>query len=146
MCVFLIFPFLGKPFQPKFIKGLQDTKVIVGEPLRLEAYVSSFPPPEIKWFKDGLPIRPQKGVSFENHPDGHIVLTIDYVEPENPGVYTLVASNKLGESTTAAQIFLEERPRKPEFILQLKPVTVVEGFPVLLEVRATGCPTPEVKW
>lgn len=135
-----------KPFKPKFNKGLQDTKVIVGEPLCLEAWVSSFPPPEIKWFKDGLPIRPQKGISFENHPNGHIVLTIDYVDPDHPGVYTLVASNKLGESTTAAQIFLEERPRKPEFIIQLKSVTAVEGFPVLLEVRATGCPSPEVHW
>lgn len=138
--------FSGKPQKPKFLKGLQDTKVIVGEPLRLEAQVSSYPFPDIKWYKDGIPIRPQTGTSFENHPDGKIVLTIDSVDPKNPGVYTLVASNRLGESTTAAQIFLEERPRKPEFIIPLKPQEAVEGYPVLLEVRATGCPTPEMQW
>lgn len=132
--------------KPTFMKGIEDTKVIVGEPLRLEAIVSAYPPPDVKWFKDGLPIRPQQGVCFETHPDGRVALTIDYVEPNNPGAYTLVVSNRMGEATSAAQVDLEERPRKPEFIVQLKPMTVVEGFPAIFEVRATGCPMPEIKW
>lgn len=135
-----------KPMKPKFVKGIEDTKVVVGEPLRLEAEINAYPPPEVKWFKDGLPIRPQHGIGFETHPDGRVALNIDFVEPEHPGVYTLVVSNRMGEATCNAQVDLEERPRKPEFIVQLKPMTVVEGFPAIFEVRATGCPTPEIMW
>lgn len=132
--------------KPKFLKGIEDTRVVVGEPLRLEAKIDAYPPPEVKWFKDGIPIRSAPGVCMENHPDGRVALTINHIDPENPGVYTLMVTNRMGEATCNAQVDLEERPRKPEFIVQLKPMTVVEGFPAIFEVRATGCPTPEIMW
>lgn len=135
-----------RPFKPTFTQGLKDTRAVVGESMRLEAHVAAYPPAELRWYKDGLAMRAQSGYLFETPPDGRAAMWVENVEPEDPGVYTLVATNTLGEATTAARVFLEERPRRPEFIIQLRPVTAVEGFPVLLEVRATGCPTPDLHW
>lgn len=35
--------------KPTFLKQLEDTKAVVGQPLKLEAQVIAFPAPEIKW-------------------------------------------------------------------------------------------------
>lgn len=34
---------------PEFTKGLEDVKVQAGQPLKLEALVTAFPVPEVKW-------------------------------------------------------------------------------------------------
>lgn len=57
--------------------------------MRLEAKVEAYPPPEIKWFKDGVPVRPSSNVHFENHPDGRVALVVDIMKPENAGHYEL---------------------------------------------------------
>lgn len=36
--------------KPAFVKPLEDTKAVVGQPLKLEAQVMAFPAPEIKWW------------------------------------------------------------------------------------------------
>lgn len=59
---------------PKFIKPLNDLKVVIGQPLNLEAQITGFPSPEIHWFKDGVPIRPSTAVNFINKPEGIIGL------------------------------------------------------------------------
>lgn len=57
----------------------------------------AFPAPEVKWFKDGQPIRPSQAVNFINQPGGVIGLSIDSCKPEDAGVYSLTVTNKLGE-------------------------------------------------
>lgn len=56
------------------MKPLQPLTVIVGEPLKIEAQVNGFPAPEIKWFKDGVPLRPTPTLNFINNPNGLIGL------------------------------------------------------------------------
>ncbi|CAH1108368.1 unnamed protein product [Psylliodes chrysocephalus] len=135
-----------KPKRPTFLKCFKDTKVPLGESLRLDAKVEAFPPPEIKWLKDGIPLRASSNIHFENHPDGRIALVIDMMKPENAGNYQLLVTNKLGEAIGEAKVEVEKRPVKPEFIKKLSPQTVVEGFPVKLEVKADGFPTPKITW
>ncbi|KAF5286087.1 hypothetical protein FQA39_LY16433 [Lamprigera yunnana] len=135
-----------KPQRPKFSKCFKDEKLITGQPLRLEAKVIAYPPPEIKWLKDGALIRPSSNIHTEQRPDGSVALTIDSIKPENAGSYSLLATNRLGESENTAQIDVEKKPSKPEFILSMKPMTVVEGFPVKFEVQAKGQPAPKIKW
>lgn len=47
---------------------------MIGQPVSLEAQIVGFPSPEIKWFKDGVPLRPSQAVSFINKPGGLIGL------------------------------------------------------------------------
>nr|CAD7588173.1 unnamed protein product [Timema genevievae] len=132
--------------KPSFSKPLEDAKAVVGQPLKLEAQVMAFPAPEIKWFKDGHPIRPSQAVNFVNQPGGVIGLLIDSVRPEDAGKYSLTVSNKLGDITGSANVEVEAREKKPVFQCQLQPLTVVEGFPAKLEVKAVGHPPPVLKW
>ncbi|KAG5881050.1 hypothetical protein JTB14_033964 [Gonioctena quinquepunctata] len=135
-----------KPKRPKFLKCFKDVKIPLGESLRLEAKVEAFPPPEIKWIKDGVPVRASSNIHFENHPDGRVALVVDLMKPEAAGNYQLLVTNKLGEATGDAKVKVEKIPTKPEFIQRLQPQTVVEGFPVKFEVKAEGFPAPKITW
>ncbi|XP_046622197.1 obscurin isoform X6 [Neodiprion virginianus] len=135
-----------EPKKPSFVKGLEDAKAIVGQPLKLEAQVVAFPNPQIQWCKDGVPIRQTKEVNFSNDPNGLIGLSIDKVRPEDAGTYSLVVINKLGDITGVAKVEVEEKERKPAFLTTLQPLTVVEGFPAKLEVKTIGKPPAQLKW
>ncbi|XP_011878155.1 PREDICTED: muscle M-line assembly protein unc-89 isoform X5 [Vollenhovia emeryi] len=132
--------------RPSFTKPLEDTKAVVGQPLKLEAQVLAFPNPQVQWFKDGIPLRHTKEMNFVNEPNGLIGLKMDYVRPEDAGTYSVIVSNALGDITGTAKVQVEEREKRPEFVASLQPQTVVEGFPVKMEVKTIGKPTPELKW
>ncbi|XP_022117643.2 obscurin isoform X5 [Pieris rapae] len=134
------------PRKPSFSQELEDAKVMVGQPVKLEARVMAFPAPEVKWFKDGLPIRPSQAVNFINQPGGIIGLAIDSCKPEDAGVYSLTLSNKLGEAASKASVEVAQKERKPAFIAELMPSKVIEGFPVKMEVKVLGHPQPIIKW
>uniref|UniRef100_A0A2A4JMB9 Hemolin n=1 Tax=Heliothis virescens TaxID=7102 RepID=A0A2A4JMB9_HELVI len=134
------------PRKPSFSQELEDTKAVVGQPLKLEARVMAFPAPEIKWFKDGLPVRPSQAINFINQPGGLIGLSIDSCKPEDAGVYSLTVTNKLGEVESKAKVEVGQKERKPAFIAELQPTKVIEGFPVKLEVKILGHPPPTLKW
>ncbi|XP_024939523.1 obscurin isoform X4 [Cephus cinctus] len=143
LCAVAVTP---EPRRPSFSKSLEDAKAVVGQPLKLEAQVVAFPNPQIQWFKDGVPIRPTKEINFVNEPNGLIGLSIDKVRPEDAGTYSLVVSNKLGQTTGKAKVEVEEKERRPAFLTTLQPLTVVEGFPAKMEVKTIGKPTPAIKW
>ncbi|XP_026319349.1 obscurin isoform X2 [Hyposmocoma kahamanoa] len=134
------------PRKPSFTQELEDVVAAVGQPLKLEAKVMAFPAPEIKWFKDGLPIRPSQAINFINQPGGIIGLSIDSVKPEDAGVYSLTVTNKLGDVASKAKVEVTQKERKPAFIAELMPTKVIEGFPVRLEVKVLGHPPPTIKW
>ncbi|XP_045464007.1 obscurin isoform X4 [Harmonia axyridis] len=134
------------PKRPKFKKVFKDVDLATGETLRLEAQVIAYPPPEIKWMKDGLPIRGSSEVLIEKHPDGRTVLIVDCAKPDNAGTYQILVSNRLGEATAEGKVTVEKRPVKPEFSKKLQSQTVVEGFPVKFEVKADGYPEPRISW
>ncbi|CAH0545687.1 unnamed protein product [Brassicogethes aeneus] len=135
-----------KPRRPKFLKVFKDVKVPLGEELRLEAKIEAYPPPEVKWIKDGLPVRASSNIHMEKHPDGIIALVVDCMRPENAGKYQVIISNRLGDCTGDAKVDIEKKPSKPEFTTKLIPQTVVEGFPVRFEVKAEGLPAPKISW
>lgn len=51
--------------------------MVIGQPISLEAQIVGFPSPEVKWFKDGAPLRPSKTFNFINQPNGVIGLKYD---------------------------------------------------------------------
>lgn len=65
---------IAEPMKPAFIKPLNDLKVVIGQPINLEAQISAFPSPEVKWFKDGTQLRPSQAFNFVNQPNGVIGL------------------------------------------------------------------------
>ncbi|XP_023945008.2 obscurin isoform X6 [Bicyclus anynana] len=134
------------PRKPSFSEELENVKVVVGQPVKLQARVMAFPAPEVKWFKDGVPIRPSQAVNFINQPGGIVGLSIDSCRPEDAGSYSLTVTNKLGDVASKANVEVGQKERKPAFIAELQPTKVIEGFPVKLEVKVIGHPQPTIKW
>lgn len=54
--------------------------------------------------------------------------------------------NRLGELNGLAKITVEPKEKRPAFVADLQDTQVVEGFPIKLEVKLIGYPTPELKW
>lgn len=138
--------FTAEPIIPAFIKPLESQKVTVGEPLKLEAKVTGFPVPEVHWFKDGAPLYSSPSVNLYNKPEGLVGFTIDEVQPENAGVYTMTIMNPFGDIAGEAKIEVVPKAQSPEFVAGLDKMEVVEGFPLKMQVQIVGYPPPDIKW
>ncbi|XP_034109415.1 obscurin isoform X3 [Drosophila albomicans] len=132
--------------QPKFLKPIESQSVIAGEPLKLSAQVIGFPAPEIKWYKDGVLLRPSSAINFINNPNGQIGLSIDTVDGNDAGLYKCKIVNKEGEEEGAAEVKVVAREAKPSFIAELQDASSVEGFPVKMDIKVVGYPKPKLQW
>ncbi|XP_070134157.1 obscurin isoform X1 [Drosophila bipectinata] len=132
--------------QPKFIKPIASQKVVVGEPLKLEAQVTGFPAPEVKWYKDGMQLRPTPEINFINNPNGQIGLSIDSAQPQDAGLYKCVIANKGGEVEGASKVEIVPKESKPAFVAELQDSSSIEGFPVKMDVKVVGFPKPKLQW
>ncbi|XP_011291978.1 obscurin isoform X5 [Musca domestica] len=143
LCAVAVSP---KPLTPSFVKPIEDQKITVGEPLKLEATVVGFPAPEIKWYKDEVLLRPSQAINFINNPNGQIGISIDATTPQDAGIYKCVISNKEGEIKGVAKVQVLPKETKPEFVAELTDARSIEGFPVKMDVKVVSYPAPEVKW
>nr|XP_029726472.1 obscurin isoform X2 [Aedes albopictus] len=131
---------------PVFIRPLQDHKVAVGETLHVEAKIAGFPMPEVRWFKDGLPVHQTKAINFINEPDGIVGFIIDRATPEDAGIYTCEVVNEVGKATSASIAEVIPKSRKPQFVNELQDMSIVEGYPLKMNVKVVGYPAPAINW
>lgn len=88
-----------RPAPPKFSGALRDMEVVEGEKVHLEVFLKvseeySGNDLVVEWFKDERPL--QKGSRFVEINDfGYVCLDILYAYPEDSGVYSVVARNRL---------------------------------------------------
>ncbi len=88
-----------RPAPPKFSGALRDVEVVEGEKVHLEVFLKvseeySGNDLVVEWFKDERPL--QKGSRFVEINDfGYVCLDILYAYPEDSGVYSVVARNRL---------------------------------------------------
>lgn len=136
-----------KPKKATVDQALPSTLTAVqGEPLKLTAKISGHPTPDVKWLKDGRPIRNGGRVNISELPDGTVSLEIDAAKPEDAGNYSLVVSNDLGENSSDAAVEVQPPPSSPVFISPLTPVKGTEGYPMRLEAKVKGFPLPDLVW
>ena len=134
------------PKKPDFKQALpEEVTITQGKPLRLVAKIVAHPPPEIKWLKDGRPLRPGH-VSLSSLPDGTVVLEIENVKPEDAGKYSLLISNELGDASADVSVDVVPPPSGPHFTAPLGASKVPEGFPVRLDAKVSGYPHPKISW
>ncbi|XP_043948228.1 obscurin isoform X2 [Drosophila biarmipes] len=132
--------------QPKFLKPITSQIVVVGEPLKLEAQVTGFPAPEVKWYKDGMLLRPSPEINFINSPNGQIGLIIDSAQPLDAGVYKCLIVNKGGEIEGVSKVEIVPKESKPVFVAELQDASSIEGFPVKMDIKVIGNPKPKLQW
>ncbi|CAL1297366.1 unnamed protein product [Larinioides sclopetarius] len=135
-------------FAPKITEKLPPSVDLTeGEPLKLKAKISGKPVPEIKWVKDGKPLRQSSRTNMSVSPDGTAELSIADMTHDDAGVYKIVATNDKGQTASESSVGVAFRPKttKP-FVGQLHPLDAVVGKPIVLEAKVTGNPQPKIEW
>lgn len=147
-----------KNVAPKFSKLLTDVLVSEGEKVTLECCVTGEPKPEVKWLLNNESIAPENDhFKRTQDDDGNVRLVIASVLPDDKGVYTVKASNKVGDAKCFAQVIVksqrvqeqtkfEEVKSPPQFKESFKDRTIFEGTATKFECIVVGKPAPKTKW
>ncbi|CAM4609679.1 unnamed protein product [Leuciscus chuanchicus] len=137
-----------KCFAPRFIQVPQDLTVEEGRFCRIDFKVVGLPTPDISWYLDGKPIRPDdyhKMLVCEKSVHSFI---IEIVTIHHAGVYECVAKNRAGEShfTVRLDVIAHEQLCPPTFVVKMRNSRALEGDGVRFECKVTASPTPQLYW
>ncbi|XP_071314346.1 platelet-derived growth factor receptor beta [Trachinotus anak] len=126
-----------KPAQPRNISAKLQENV----ELRVE--IEAYPPPQVRWSKDGTTIKGDKTITTrEEHETRYVtILTLVRVRTEQKGHYTVLVTN--GDDTKEVTFDLEVRVPS-----QIKDLTDhhLPGKRHLVTCVAEGVPTPTIQW
>ncbi|NXY67553.1 PALLD protein, partial [Glareola pratincola] len=155
-------PIQERFFRPHFLQAPGDLTVQEGKLCRMDCkasitptsahsltqLVSGLPTPDLSWQLNGRPIRPDSSHKMLVRENGVHSLIIEPVTARDAGIYTCVASNRAGENTFSLELIVaaKEVHKAPVFIEKLQNTGVTEGFPVRLECRISGEPSPQIFW
>ncbi|XP_056626125.1 myotilin isoform X2 [Triplophysa dalaica] len=137
-----------KCFAPRFVQVPQDLTVEEGRFCRIDFKVVALPTPDISWYLDGKPIRPDdyhKMLVCEKSVHSFI---IEIVTVHHVGVYECVAKNRAGESRFSLRldVIAQEQLCPPTFVVKMRNSRALEGDLVRLECKVTASPTPQIYW
>uniref|UniRef100_A0A0K2V5X8 Roundabout homolog 2like [Nasonia vitripennis] n=1 Tax=Lepeophtheirus salmonis TaxID=72036 RepID=A0A0K2V5X8_LEPSM len=143
---FLLESVFASPSIPEITHHPLNTTVIRGEPLTLECRSSGFPPPQIRWFKNGSPLftSPDRMIL----PDGSLLfLRVFHSKKEtDSGDYHCTATNSQGSASSHIAT-LEIAYMKDEFKALPRDTEATLGRDIVLECSPpAGHPEPVVKW
>lgn len=99
---------------PRLIKGLEDQQVREGKAITLRCLISSFPIPEVHWYKQGdKPIKPSKYFRIFKDNDETYCLRILEAFPEDQGEYKCVARAPNSHANVETRAILTVIPNSP---------------------------------
>eukprot|EP00106_Octopus_bimaculoides_P016754 XP_014784196.1 PREDICTED: titin-like isoform X3 [Octopus bimaculoides] len=132
---------------PRITQHLKNAEVLEGTKFIFECHIESDEIPEVKWFKDNLPLTsPDYETRFEN---GVATLTIEETFSEDTARYTCRVTNQAGTAESSAHLNVKETHQQiipPDIIKNLKSADILEGSPFTFECQITGMPTPSISW
>lgn len=122
----------------------QETIVDEREDIELSVKVDAYPPPTVKWFKDGKEILPgDSRVKLIVDGDNY-TLKIRAADRDDSALYTVELSNENGTVRDESRVHVRCAPQITE---QLKDVICNEGdAEVQMSVTCDGYPKPKAKW
>lgn len=137
-----------KCFAPRFIQVPQDVTVEEGRFCRIDFKVVGLPTPDISWYLDGKPIRPDdyhKMLVCEKSVHSFI---IEIVTIHHAGLYECIAKNRAGQSQFSLHldVIAQEQLCPPTFVVKMKNSHAMEGDAVRLECKVNASPSPQLYW
>ncbi|XP_054030144.1 hemicentin-2 [Dryobates pubescens] len=122
---------------PAILAVTPSLRVLVGEDVTLECWVSGVPPPHVVWYKGGQ--------ALATFPAGtqRAALRLQAVQEEDAGQFVCQARGELGIASHGTLLRVGSAPHFPE---PLGDVAVDAGDSVSLLCRAQGSPLPRVTW
>uniref|UniRef100_A0A8D2B9D0 Hemicentin-1 n=1 Tax=Sciurus vulgaris TaxID=55149 RepID=A0A8D2B9D0_SCIVU len=125
---------------PKLIVIQSELLVALGDTTVMECKTSGVPPPQVKWFKGDLELRPSTFLIIDPLLG---LLKIQETQDLDAGDYTCVAINDAGRAT--GKITLDVGS-PPVFIQEPADVSTEIGSNVTLPCYVQGYPEPRIKW
>ncbi|XP_054275488.1 titin isoform X3 [Macrosteles quadrilineatus] len=138
----------SKMLAPNFVRVCNDRDVTEGKMTRFDCRVTGRPYPEVAWFINGRQVADDATHKILVNESGNHALMITNVSRFDHGVVQCVARNKAGETSFQCNLNVIEKEQvvAPKFVERFSTVTVKEGEPVSLSVRAVGTPIPRISW
>ncbi|XP_044243814.3 hemicentin-1 isoform X3 [Ursus arctos] len=125
---------------PKLIVVQSEFLVALGDTTVMECKTSGIPPPQVKWFKGDLELRPSTFLIIDPLLG---LLKIQETQDLDAGDYMCVAVNDAGRA--AGKITLDVGS-PPVFLQEPADVSVEIGSNVTLPCYVQGYPEPKIKW
>ncbi|XP_068397521.1 hemicentin-1 isoform X4 [Eschrichtius robustus] len=125
---------------PKLIVIQSELLVALGDTTVMECKTSGVPPPQVKWFKGDLELRPSPFLIIDPLLG---LLKIQETQDLDAGDYMCVAVNDAGRAT--GKITLDVGS-PPVFIQEPADVSMEIGSNVTLPCYVQGYPEPKIKW
>ncbi|CAG9536090.1 unnamed protein product [Cercopithifilaria johnstoni] len=151
-------------FKPRFIRQLRNITITEGDDAFLDCIIIAVPEPKVVWYKEEEAIKESEHVELQFEGD-HCSLKVKNAEMSDAGLYTVKATNAVGEATNFCRLTVQSPPipknstippstsSEPKFSLitpsfapSLTNQVVREGSKTVFEVRVFGEPTPTVHW
>ncbi|XP_060653021.1 LOW QUALITY PROTEIN: protein sax-3 [Drosophila nasuta] len=134
---------------PSFSKRPTNTKVGLNGQVQLPCVATGNPPPSVFWTKEGV-----STLMFPNTSHGRQqisaegTLQISDVQQDDEGFYVCSAFSVVDSSTVRIYLQVSTVDERPPPIIQIGPTnqTLSKGSVATMPCRATGNPSPRVKW
>ncbi|KYN45103.1 Muscle M-line assembly protein unc-89 [Trachymyrmex septentrionalis] len=140
----------AKPKKPSFCTRLTNRTIEVGMRVRLTCTVLGNPEPRIYWTKDDQKLNASDNrykMRFEN---GMAYLELQDALPEDAGIYSCVAENTHGTSTTESilRVYSDHKPicLPPTFVKSIKDTYRYSDRKLILECCVRAHPIPMISW
>ncbi|XP_052593110.1 hemicentin-1 isoform X2 [Peromyscus californicus insignis] len=125
---------------PKLVVVQSELLVALGDTTVMECKTSGVPPPQVKWFKGDLELRPSTFLSIDPLMG---LLKIQETQDLDAGDYTCAAINDAGRATGRLTLDVGS---PPVFIQEPADVSMEIGSNVTLPCYVQGYPEPKIKW
>ncbi|KFD70456.1 hypothetical protein M514_00956 [Trichuris suis] len=140
---------------PEFVQVLHFCDVAETQEGILSCKLTGFPKPQVRWFKDGVPIQPSEKYEMVTDDNGLVLLKVHVAGREDSGEYRCEAFNSRGVAWTEAPLnvkaaelmeYEEGEEVAPDFLEPVQACVVNKGEDAVLICRISGVPTPQVCW
>uniref|UniRef100_S4RBA9 Ig-like domain-containing protein n=1 Tax=Petromyzon marinus TaxID=7757 RepID=S4RBA9_PETMA len=135
-------------YKPVFVQKPNSVQVPEGQTARFDLKVVGRPMPDTVWFHNGHQVVNDYTHKIVIKEDGTQSLIIIPAMPADTGEWTVIAENRAGKTSITVQLIVDakEHLSRPHFVEKLRNVSVKEGAPVQLSVKAAGNPIPDIVW
>ncbi|NWI91257.1 OBSCN protein, partial [Pitta sordida] len=91
---------------PRFVNKVRNAYFVEGEDAQFTCTVEGAPRPQIRWYKDGVPIKDtSKYQTFSEPRSGIVVLVVKNPSNEDMGHYECELMNRLGSAKSGAELY-----------------------------------------
>lgn len=132
---------LREPEKPSLIIVHKEASAGIGGTAMLELQYKGYPKPEVVWKHEGEIIEAGGRYKFLHEDAETMSLVIKSVTPEDAGIYSISASNDMGEESSVINLIV----KSPPIIKKVKDYKSLVGEKLFMEIEVTGNPAPAVK-